>query len=266
MRILMLPVLGAVVALSACASTAGTAPGGRPAAAQPAPSAASATTPAVTPIAARRVVVLDPGHNGGNAAHPGVIGAPVPDGRGGTKACNTTGTAGADGYPEHAFTWALAALVRDRLTVAGIEVILTRDSDDGVGPCVDERAAIGNRAGADAVVSLHADGNAGAEARGFHIAHSAPPLSPVQAGPGLALATALRDAFVAGGFTPSTYTGAAGLDPRADLAGLNLAQRPAALVECGNMRHPTDAADLGSAAGQARFADAVAAGILAFLG
>ena len=37
-----------------------------------------------------RVVVLDPGHNGGNAAAPAAINRQVPDGRGGTKACNTT--------------------------------------------------------------------------------------------------------------------------------------------------------------------------------
>ena len=40
----------------------------------------------------------------------------------------------------------------------------------------------------------------------------------------------------------STYTGSDGLDPRADLAGLNLPRCPAVYVECGNMRNAADAA------------------------
>ena len=46
-----------------------------------------------------------------------------------------------------------------RLFVAeGATVVLTRTSNTGVGPCVTERAAIGNRARADAAISIHADG------------------------------------------------------------------------------------------------------------
>ena len=36
---------------------------------------------------------------------------------------------------------------------------MTRDSDDGVGPCVNKRAAFGNDANAAAVVSIHGDGD-----------------------------------------------------------------------------------------------------------
>lgn len=241
----------------------------------PAPAPTDTTTAAIetaTPVSSAvpesppRTVVLDPGHNGGNAAHPAQITAPVPDGRGGTKACNTTGTAADSGYPEHAFTWDVSLRVRDALTAHGVRVILTRDDDTGVGPCVDRRAAIGNDAAADAVVSIHADGHPGADAHGFHIAYADPPLNPVQAGAGVALATALRDAMVRGGAIPSTYVGSAGLNPRADLAGLNLAQRPAALVECGNMRSAADAALIETPEGRARYAELVTAGILAFLG
>src|SRR5699024_3998368 len=39
-----------------------------------------------------KTIAIDPGHNGGNASHPDEISRQVPDGRGGTKACNTTGT------------------------------------------------------------------------------------------------------------------------------------------------------------------------------
>ena len=51
-----------------------------------------------------------------------------------------------------------------------------------------------------------------------------------------ALAHAVRDAMTA--VEPvSNYLGAQGLDPRGDLAGLNLSAVPAIYVECGNMRN-----------------------------
>ncbi|MCW2631464.1 MAG: amiA, partial [Pseudonocardia sp.] len=87
----------------------------------------------------------------------------------------------------------------------------------------------------------------------------------VQRGPALALARALREAMITGGFPTSNYTGADGLSPRADLAGLNLAQRPAALVECANMRNAGEAAVISTPEGRQRYAAAISAGVLAFL-
>src|SRR5579875_2526342 len=119
------------------------------------------TTPSPTQrVPAGRVVVLDPGHNGGNASHPEIINQLVPAGNGLTKPCNTTGTATNAGYPEHAFTWAVALRVRQLLEQQHITVIMTRPNDAGVGPCVNKRAAIGNAADAAAVVSIHGDGAA----------------------------------------------------------------------------------------------------------
>jgi len=210
--------------------------------------------------------VLDPGHNGANAAHPSEINRPVPAGRGRTKACNTTGTATNAGYPEHAFTWDVAVRVRDLLAAKGIQVVMTRQDDNGVGPCVDQRAAVGNQAAAAAVVSIHADGSTNASAHGFHIAYSAPPLNEAQGEPSTRLATTVRDAMVSAGFPISTYIGANGLSPRDDLGGLNLSERPAALVECGNMRNTAEAAAFTSPDGRQSYAAAIAAGILAYLG
>jgi N-acetylmuramoyl-L-alanine amidase len=209
--------------------------------------------------------VLDPGHNGGNSSAPAEINRQVPDGRGGTKACNTTGTATDAGYPEHAFTLDVARRVQGRLAARGIRVVLTRTDDRGVGPCVDVRGRAGERNGADAVVSIHADGAAPA-GRGFHVAYSDPPLNDVQRGPARVLAADLRDGLRQAGFPPSDYVGRDGLSPRVDLAGLNLATRPTALVECANMRNPAEAAVVSSEAGRDRYAAAIADGILRFLG
>jgi N-acetylmuramoyl-L-alanine amidase len=231
----------------------------------------AATSPAsplpstTAPAAATKVVVLDPGHNGGNNSHAEVIDKPVPAGRGVTKPCNTTGTETNAGYTEHAFNWEVARRVGQELSAHGIRVVYTRDSDSGVGPCVDRRAAIGNDAGAAAVVSIHADGSTSASARGFHVAYSDPPLNAAQGRPSTTLARALRDSLHTAGFPVSNYLGSNGLAPRDDLAALNLSTRPAALVECGNMRNALEAAAMSTSDGRQRYADAIDAGILTYL-
>lgn len=236
----------------------------------PSPATPSFTTtsplpvrPGVRPLAGK-TVVLDPGHNGANAANLATINTRVPDGRGGFKSCNTTGTSTDGGYPEHAFAWDVAEQVQVVLAEAGAQVVLTRSDDTGVGPCVNQRAKIADDAGADAVVSIHADG-AAPGGHGFHIIYSSPPVNPVQAGPGLHLAQVMRDAMITGGFTPSSYIGAEGLNPRADIAGLNLSARPAVLVECANMRNQADAAVLSEPSGRAGYARAITEGIERFL-
>lgn len=195
-------------------------------------------------------VVLDPGHNGANASHPAGINRPVPTARGGTKACDTTGTSTNGGYSEHAFNWNVTLQVRHALTARGVRVVLTRPDDAGVGPCVNDRAAIANRTGADALVSIHADG-AAPSGHGFHVSYSDPPLNDSQGPPSAALAQTLARALRGDGFTAANYIGSAGLYPRADLAGLNFAQIPAALVECANMRNPQEAALISTPQGRA---------------
>ncbi len=259
-------VLLAAVAVAAVAPLAGCAPGGQ----RVSPSQVATTEeapsnfPGGTVQSGARIVLLDPGHNGGNAAAPDQINKQVPDGRGGTKACNTTGTATDAGFPEHRFAWDVAKRVRALLESNGVIVMMTRDDNNGVGPCVDERGKKAELVNADAVVSIHADG-AAPQGRGFHVAYAAPPLSRSQGPPSVSLAGALRDGMRAAGLQTSTYVGKDGLSPRKDLAGLNLARRPAALVECANMRNPDEAKMVSNAVGRQRIADAISRGILAWL-
>jgi len=206
-------------------------------------------------------VFLDPGHGG---IYDSSIDRQVPNGRGGTKPCNTVGAAADNGYPEHAFTLDVVRLVGAGLNQEGVSTQFSRDSDNSAGPCVDQRAALANAMHPDAIVSIHADGGP-ASGRGFHVNYSSPPLNDVQAGPALQLAHLMRDALAAAGFEPSTYRGSDGLYGRADLAGLNLALYPAVLVELGNMKNADDAAVMQSADGRARYAAAVTQGIVAYL-
>lgn len=206
-------------------------------------------------------VFLDPGHNAVNDAS---INQQVPNGRGGTKACQASGAATNDGYPEHAFTWAVVALINQSLNQLGVRTQLSRGDDGSVGPCVDQRAAAANAMHPDAIVSVHADGGP-PSGSGFHVNYSSPPLNEVQTGPAVQLATTMRDALAQAGFQPANYIGSNGLYGRDDLAGLNLAQYPAILVELGNMRNAQDAARIESPDGRARYANAVTQGIVTFL-
>jgi N-acetylmuramoyl-L-alanine amidase len=127
----------------------------------PEPVSAAATAPAgseppAAPLAGR-TITIDPGHNGGNFTHPQEIARLVPDGNG-EKECDTTGTAAPDGYREADFNWSVAVRLRALAQAAGAKVVMTRASNTGVGPCVNERAAIGNRAHSDAAISIHGDG------------------------------------------------------------------------------------------------------------
>ena len=207
-------------------------------------------------------VFLDPGHN---AVSDSSITRQVPNGRGGTKECNTTGTATNDGYSEHAFNWDVVQLIQASLTQMGVRTGVSRDSDSGIGPCVDQRTALADAMRPDAIVSIHADGGP-PSGRGFHVNYSSPPLNDAQAGPAVQLAHTMRDSLVAAGLQPSTYIGSDGLYSRADLAGLNLAQYPAILIELGNMKNADEAAQMESPDGRAKYAAAVTQGIVSYLG
>ncbi len=207
------------------------------------------------------IVFLDPGHNGANDAS---ITRQVPNGRGGTKDCQASGTATNDGYPEHSFTWETVLRIRALLTQLGVRTAMSRGNDDALGPCVDERAAMANALHPNAIVSIHADGGP-PNGRGFHVNYSAPPLNNAQAGPSVAFARIMRDQLQASGIPPSNYIGNDGLYGRADLAGLNLAQYPAILIELGNMKNPADTALITSPEGRQKYAAAVVNGIASFL-
>jgi N-acetylmuramoyl-L-alanine amidase len=206
-------------------------------------------------------VFLDPGHSGANDSS---ITRQVTNGRGGTKPCETTGTSTSDGYAEHAFTWDVVTSVNEQLNQLGVRTQISRDNDTSLGPCIDQRAAAANAMRPDAIVSIHADGGP-PSGQGFHVNYSNPPLNDAQTGPAVQLATIMRDSLVTAGLTKSTYIGSDGLYGRADLAGLNLAQYPAILVELGNMKNADEAAQMESPDGRARYARAVTQGIVAYL-
>jgi len=215
---------------------------------------------------AGRVIVLDPGHNGRNWSAPSVVNSLVFVGNG-TKACDTTGTSTDSGLSESAYTFDVAIRTRAILEAAGATVVLTRPDDSGVGPCITERAAIGNRAGAAVAVSIHADGGP-AGGRGFHviIPGPVPGYNDAMVAPSWRFGLKLRDSYnQVSGMPVSTYVGRDGLSLRSDLGGLNLSTVPKVFIETGNMRNGEDAALLGDTEFRDRAAAGIAEGIGDFL-
>jgi N-acetylmuramoyl-L-alanine amidase len=141
---------------------------------------------------------------------------------------------------------------------------MTRADDTGPAPCVDARAALANAQHPAAIVSIHGDGGP-PSGHGFHVNYSNPPQNDAQSGTAARFAPVMRDALLASGLAESTYIGSGGLYGRADLAGLNLAEYPAVLIELGNMRNADDAARMTSEQGRAAYAAAVVNGITAYL-
>ena len=261
-----------VPAFTACGFASDTHAGSGEAAAVPASSSPPGTwaikdQPSTSPpgVLRGKVIVIDPGHNGGNATHPAEVNKLV-NVITERKACDTTGTETASGYAEHAFTWDVSNRLGKLLRAKGAKVVLTRDGDAGVGPCVTERAAIGNRNKADAALSIHADG-AAKNGHGFHVIEPSAvkghneKIVPASKRLGLALRQAYHDGT---GIPYSTYRGKNAIDARDDLGGLNLSTRPKVFIECGNMQNKGDAAKLSDPGFRQRIAESLAKGFTAY--
>ncbi|MFK4105359.1 N-acetylmuramoyl-L-alanine amidase [Streptomyces sp. NPDC019531] len=234
-------------------------------------SSPTASAPAAAGPLKGKVVVIDPGHNPGNVQHPTEINRKVDIGTN-SKECDTTGTSTNSGYAEAQFTLDVSHRLKALLEKQGATVKLTHDNGSPTwGPCVDERAAIGNKAHADAAISIHADGSAAGN-RGFHVILP----GSVHAGAAdtrpIVASSADLGERIAGNFVrvtgepPSNYIGdGTGLVTREDLGGLNLSMVPKVFIECGNMRDSKDAALLTTGAWRQKAAQGISQGIVSFL-
>jgi N-acetylmuramoyl-L-alanine amidase len=278
-RLAVAIVAAAGLVAAACGSAQPGRPGAAPTGAAP-PSAATGATggppdpaqPGSTSpgqhrgVLAGTVVGIDPGHNGRNGTDPAYINTLIWNGRE-QETCDTTGTQTDGGYTEARFNFRVAMFLRSDLLRDGARVVMTRDNNHGVGPCVTRRAHILNASHANVAIDIHADGGP-PSGRGFAV------LEPVADGPNDHVIAAsdrfgsdVRWAFLHYTSMPvSSYDGVDGITQRNDLAGLNLTRVPKVLIECGNMRNATDAALLVSASFQRRIARALTAAIIRFLG
>ncbi|MCF8571297.1 N-acetylmuramoyl-L-alanine amidase [Gordonia sp. HY002] len=237
-----------------------------------APSSEAAPLPGAGKDLAGKTIFLDPGHQGSAAGHD--LNKQVPDGRGGKKACQTTGATAVTGKAEHTVNWEVSQLVKAALESKGARVVLSRKDDTGWGGCVDERAEAASRSGAAVAVSLHADSTsktADNSKSGFHLIVPTLPLpdkaaDKAQASEGRKASNTMRDALVKAGLQPAGYAGAVdGIQTRADIAGVNLTRVPAVFVEMGNLSNPAEAKSLSSPQGAAKYAMAITDGITSYV-
>lgn len=245
--------------MSGAHASAPTAPTGR---ATPAAAFASASLPLEG-----KIVGIDPGHNGRNYTDPSYLNRQVFNGRN-WEDCDTTGTGSNGGYTEALFNFRVAEYLRADLIRDGAKVVMTRNTNNGIGPCVTTRSYIINGAHANVAVDIHADG-ACSKCRGFSIlepeAYYKSPNAKVIV-PSERLGADIKAAMLAGTPMPvSNYYGVNGVIHRDDLAGLNLTKVPKILIEVGNMKNATDARLETSATFQQKVARALLAAIVKFL-
>ena len=175
------------------------------------------------------LVVLDPGHGGSaNGASYG-------------------------GVNEKDLNLSITLQTAQLLEEEGVTVLLTRSDDRDMG--LYDRTALANGQEADLFVSIHCNASlTNPSAMGVYTAAYS------EEDEGWLLAQTLRRTVM-----EAAEAGDMGTEARPNLAVLRTAQMPAALVECGYMSTPRELALLADPAYQARLAQGIAGGVLAYL-
>lgn len=220
----------------------------------------TAVTPAKTEPAkalSGLTVVLDPGHqlHGNSSLEPIGPGSAV------KKAKVTQGATGiSTRIPEYQFTLKLAEIIKRLLVSEGANVVLTRSTHD-VDISNVQRAEIGNRAQADLVVRLHADGNNDKSVTGISTLYPDDNqwTGPIKA-PSFEAAKIIQAEMVAATGRPDR-----GAKPRTDLTGFNWSKVPTVLAEVGFLSNAAEDRLLNTEAEQDKLAGAIASGIRKYL-
>lgn len=273
------------LALSACGQ-----PGGTPSqAGGPVDSGVAAFTPSATPTVVAdgaygkpstggvrlaptgsglldgKVIAIDPGHSGKYDTAM-LYRTMVDYYRAGRRPCQSAGSTALDKKTTESFlNWDIASRAVTILRSRGATVLLTRPDNEGYGPCNDERAQIANRAKANLLISIHADGNSNAANRGFYVISS----KEMKGGSAIAAQSAkAAETLVAAVKSRSKIpvannisTGDGTLEESNSLGVLNTMETgPAVLIEMGNIVQKPDWEILSTESGRQAFAEGVAEG------
>lgn len=203
------------------------------------------------------IVCLDPGHQ----AKANLEKEPNAPGSATSKEKVRGGSRGTvTGVPEYELVLAISLKLRDRLSAAGVTVVMTRETND-VNISNIQRAQIANDAGADLFVRVHADGSEDASVHGVSMLH------PSSGAPTAAIYDKSVEAAraVQGALVRATGARDRGLSERGDITGFNWATVPSILPEIGFLSNANDDRQLNDPAYQGLVVDGLTAGILEFL-
>lgn len=212
---------------------------------------ARSTLPDTTDTTLR--IGLDPGHQ----AHGNSAQEPVAPGSATTKNKVTSGTTGvASGVEEYAVNLAVGLKVRDLLQAQGVDVVMTRETND-VDISNSERAQMMNNAGVDLVVRLHCNGDSDSSRTGAFILV---PSGSYTTGIQTESRSAAEDVLAA--YIEATGANNLGLSERSDQTGFNWSTVPVINIEMGHMSNAAEDQLLTSSAYQDKMAQGIAQGIL----
>ncbi|MHB0976136.1 MAG: serine hydrolase [Candidatus Aquicultorales bacterium] len=202
-------------------------------------------------------VFVDPGHQ--QRGNPGK--EPVGPGSSETKDKVSGGATGAStGIPEYELTLALANKVAEGLRREGVEVSMSRTTNDA-DVSNKERAEAANAFDSDLFLRLHADSSNDASATGFSVLR--PAKNEWTEGIHDASLEAADKVYAA--LLADTGRPGRGVVSRGDLAGFNWSKVPSILVETGFLSNPDEDALLNSPEYQDKLAQAIVRGVIEYL-
>ena len=202
-------------------------------------------------------VCLDPGHQ--READLGE--EPIAPGSSQKKPKSSGGAIGvATGVPEYEFALKLSKKVKNELERKGVEVVITRESNDVRLSNID-RARLAIRERADLFLRIHADSSGDSSQRGISTLYPADNswTRSIYA-ESLRAARIVQDSLVKSEGRPDR-----GILPRSDLSGFNWSNVPSILVEVGFLSNPEEDRLLNDEVHQQKIAKAMAKGVLRYL-
>lgn len=217
--------------------------------ATPSPSASgSVSTPAPnTADLTGLKITIDPGHQA-KAPSGTEKSAPWSEEE---KRKNTEGTAGAKtGIDEYIVNLQIALKLRDALTAKGATVVMTRDNHD-TSLSNQDRAAISNSNNVDVILSIHGNGSDNQSVSGVEVYYRGDGDGTAEYKARSAAEAVLAEALI-NSVAEATGAKNRGAKKSDIYTGINFAEAPCFILECGFLSNPEEEANLISEAYQAK--------------